>query len=80
MALDLVVGSPPKIDKVATGFAYTGGPVFSRRGYLLFSDVRANRILRWEAGTVKPSGRTATALKGSHSIIRAGCSLVSRTV
>jgi gluconolactonase len=52
MALDLVVGSPPKIDKIATGFGYTGGPVFSRRGYLLFSDVSANRILQWEGGNV----------------------------
>ena len=41
MALELLVGPPPKIDKIATGFCYTEGPVFSRIGYLLFSDVRA---------------------------------------
>jgi gluconolactonase len=53
MTLELLVGPNPKVDKVAQGFAYTGGPVFSRIGYLLFSDVEANRILRWDAGTVK---------------------------
>ena len=55
---------PPKIDKVATGFAYTGGPVFSRRGYLLFSDVGANRILRWDAGTVKPFRENSNGANG----------------
>jgi len=54
MALDLVVGAPPKIDKVATGFTFTEGPVFSRIGFLLFTDVRAEppKILRWENGKV----------------------------
>jgi gluconolactonase len=65
MALDhLVVGSPPKIEKVATGFAYTGGPVFSRRGYLLFSDVRAERILQWEGGIGKPFREKSNAANG----------------
>ena len=64
MALDLVVGSPPKIDKVATGFVYTGGPVFSRRGYLLFSDVGANRILQWEGGKVNSFRQNSNGANG----------------
>lgn len=55
MALDKVVGSPPKVEKIADGFTFTEGPVFSRIGFLLFTDVRAEppRILRWEGGKVK---------------------------
>ena len=81
MALDLVVGSPPKIDKVATGFGFTEGPVFSRRGYLLFSDVsRESNPAMGGRKCQRPSGKTATALMDSHSIIKAGCSLVSKVV
>lgn len=40
------------VKQVATGFAFTEGPVFSRRGYLLFSDIPNERILRWQRGTL----------------------------
>ncbi len=36
--------------KIAGGFRFTEGPVFSRRGYLLFTDIPANRIHKWEQG------------------------------
>jgi len=39
-------------EKVAGGYRATAGPAFSRRGYLLFSDVPSNRILKWERGAV----------------------------
>jgi len=39
-----------KIDRTATGFKFTEGPVFSRRGYLLFSDIPNQRIHKWERG------------------------------
>jgi gluconolactonase len=39
-----------KIEKVATGFAFTEGPVWSREGYLLFSDIPNNRILQYVPG------------------------------
>jgi gluconolactonase len=64
MALDLLVGSPPKVDKVAEGFTFTEGPVFSRIGYLLFSDVRANRILRWDSGKVTPFRENSNGANG----------------
>jgi len=64
MALDLVVGSPPKIDKVATGFGHTGGPVFSRRGYLLFTDVGANRILQWQGGNFTSFRENSNGARG----------------
>ena len=37
-------------EKVVGGFAFTEGPVFSRRGYLFFSDIPANHIMKWEKG------------------------------
>src|SRR5262245_2851901 len=64
MALDLVVGSPPKIEKIASGFTFTEGPVFSRIGYLLFTDLRANRILRWENGNVVPFRENSNGANG----------------
>jgi gluconolactonase len=39
-------------EKIAGGYRATAGPVFSRRGYLLFSDAPSNRILKWERGEV----------------------------
>src|SRR5262245_4239199 len=44
------LGSTP--EKVAGGFAFTEGPVFSRLGYLLFSDIPPNRIMKWTRGKV----------------------------
>ena len=81
MALDLVVGSPPKIEKVATGLHTPEGPVFSRHR---LSPVHRrpgepNPAMGGRARSSR-SGRTATALTGSHSIIKAGCSLASTTV
>lgn len=40
------------MEKVASGFQFTEGPVHSRIGYLLFSDIPANRILKYERGQV----------------------------
>jgi gluconolactonase len=47
-ALDAVVPAHATIEKVATGFQFTGGPVWVRDGnFLLFSDPNANTIYRW---------------------------------
>jgi gluconolactonase len=35
-----------QVEKVASGYKFTEGPVWSREGYLLFSDVPANRIIK----------------------------------
>jgi gluconolactonase len=54
MAADLsrLIDPNAKVEKIAAGFAFTEGPVFSRLGYLLFSDLRANRIMKWSQGRV----------------------------
>jgi len=46
-ALDTVVDSDAKIEKLAEGFQFTEGPVWLTEGALLFSDPNANRIYRW---------------------------------
>mgnify|MGYP001046552683 CR=1 FL=1 len=38
------------MERVATGFQFTEGPVFSRIGFLLFSDIPAERIYKLERG------------------------------
>ncbi len=39
-----------KVEKIAGGFQFTEGPVWSTSGYLLFSDIPASKILKWEPG------------------------------
>ncbi|MBM3797739.1 MAG: SMP-30/gluconolactonase/LRE family protein [Acidobacteria bacterium] len=53
-----LVDRSAEIKQIATGFAFTEGPVFSRRGFLLFSDIPNGKIMRWESGelTVFRSG------------------------
>ena len=41
-----------QVEKIAGGYTTTSGPVFSRRGYLLFNDSPVNRILKWQRGEV----------------------------
>ncbi|NPU96838.1 MAG: SMP-30/gluconolactonase/LRE family protein [Candidatus Omnitrophica bacterium] len=35
------------VEKAAGGFQFTEGPVWHKDGYLLFSDIPANRIMKW---------------------------------
>lgn len=41
-----------RIEKLATGFHFTEGPAWNRRGYVLFSDIPVRRIHKWEDGKV----------------------------
>src|SRR5437660_1090083 len=54
--------APP--EKIAGGFAFTEGPVFSRRGYLLFSDIPPNRIMKWSRGAVTLFREKSNATNG----------------
>lgn len=71
-ALDAIIPSPATIEKLADGFGFTEGPVWSREGYLLFSDLPANAIFKWTPGGTatlfrKPSGYDGTdAPEGAH--------------
>jgi gluconolactonase len=50
--LDAILGSDPTLERVAGGFVFTEGPVWSADGSLLFSSPNTNVIYRWH-----PSGR-----------------------
>jgi gluconolactonase len=51
-SLTELVGGNPKIEQIADGMMATEGPAFSRVGFLLFSDIAARRIMKWENGTL----------------------------
>jgi len=42
-----VVASGAKVEKVADGFGFVEGPVWHPDGYLLFTDIPRNRIMKW---------------------------------
>jgi gluconolactonase len=39
-----------QVERVATGFRFTEGPAWSREGFLLFSDIPSNRIMKYVPG------------------------------
>jgi gluconolactonase len=45
--LDAIVPAAPVLEKLAGGFIFTEGPVWTPDGTLLFSDPNANTIYRW---------------------------------
>lgn len=65
-----LVSPDAKIEVLATGFAWSEGPIWLRdRGFLLFSDIPRNAIMKWsmEDGLslfIKPSGYTGIAPYG----------------
>jgi gluconolactonase len=68
--LDRVVAPDTKIEILAEGFEWSEGPVWVKStGYLLFSDVPRNVIMRWEEGGgahewLRPSGYTGREPRG----------------
>jgi len=61
-ALDSLISSDAKLERVATGFSkWTEGPVWTRSGSLLFAEIPANNIDQWVPGKgasvfIHPSG------------------------
>ncbi len=52
-ALDAIVPAEPSLERVAGGFEFTEGPVWTPDGALLFSSPNTNVIYRWEPhGTI----------------------------
>lgn len=70
--LDAIIPPVPIVEKVAGGFGFTEGPVWVRDGFLLFSDIPNNVILKWQPSGgisefLKPSGYNASdTAPGSH--------------
>jgi gluconolactonase len=77
--LDALVASDAHLEVIASGFAWTEGPLWMRDGgYLLFSDIPRNSVMKWKEGDgvalfMKPSGFTGvgeySAEPGSNALI-----------
>ena len=68
-ALDQIVPAQPVLEKLATGFTWTEGPVWVPAGYLLFAEIPSNSIRKWTPGSdasifLQPSGYKGTAPYG----------------
>ncbi len=46
-AVNALVPTGAKIEKVAGGFKFTEGPIWIHSGYLLFADIPNDRIMKW---------------------------------
>jgi gluconolactonase len=62
-SLSELIDQDTKVEKILGGFVWVEGPVWigGKGGYLLCSDTRANRIVRWqmpEQGATEPPGKT----------------------
>ncbi len=72
-AVDEIVPAEARIEKVAGGFKFTEGPIWVHEGYLLFSDIPNNAIMKSTpdgqvTAFMKPSGYRGTApFKGPES-------------
>lgn len=65
-----LVPQESKLEKLASGFDWSEGPVWSKTGgYLLFSDVPQNKVFKWQDGNevsifLQPSGYTGRVSRG----------------
>src|SRR5688572_24903112 len=64
-ALHQVLDPQARVEKIVDGFRFTEGPVFSRIGFLLFSDIPAERIMKYNL----PPGRSGPG-NGELSVFR----------
>lgn len=70
--LSSIIAPGAKVEKIAQGFRYTEGPVWDPRGWLLFSDIPADRIYQWTPGPRARRGgdRLPAPLAGSLHVFR----------
>ncbi len=67
--LDSLVSPDAKLEKLATGFKWTEGPVWISSGYLLFAEIPSNSIRKWSPRSgasifLQPSGYKGAAPYG----------------
>lgn len=82
-ALDQIVPAQPALEKIATGFTWTEGPIWAPAGYLLFAEIPSNSIRKWAPGAgvsifMQPSGYKGAALYGGPEPGSNGMTLDSR--
>ena len=45
--IPMIMAPDAKVERIATGFMFTEGPVWDQSGFLLFTDIPANTIYKW---------------------------------
>ncbi len=69
-SLEDILESGAQVEKVLSDLKFTEGPVFSRLGYLLFSDIPADRIMKYTPGepvqTFRENSNGANGLTFDH--------------
>ena len=70
-AMDQIVPAQASLEKLATGFTWTEGPVWVSPGYLLFAEIPSNSIRKWTPGEgvsifIQPSGYIEATPFGGH--------------
>lgn len=72
-AFDALVPEGAKIERLATGFEWSEGPVWDpAAGAVYFSDIPNNAVMKWKDGEglslfLKPAGYTGTAARGGET-------------
>ena len=70
---ETIVEPRAQVEKVASGFQFTEGPVWDPRGFLLFSDIPANTIYKWTPGASEAEVyRTPSGHSNGLTLDRAG--------
>ncbi len=82
-ALSRIVPAGAKIEKVTTCCKWTEGPIWIHSGYLLFADIRNNRIMKWAPPDktvvfMRPSGYLGKAPYGGPETGSNGMTLDAR--
>lgn len=71
-ALDALISPNAVIEQLACGFTWTEGPVWAPGGFLLFTDIPTNAVMKWQEGKgvsvhLRPSGYTGKDPRGGES-------------
>jgi gluconolactonase len=64
-SIDQIVPAGAKLERIATGFTWTEGPVWAQ-GSLYFADIPANRIHKWTPGKGVTTFLAPSGYKGPH--------------
>jgi gluconolactonase len=67
-----LIDKDARLEKVADGFQFTEGPVWNSAGFLLFSDIPANQIVKFVPGAALTAFRTPSGNSNGLTYDRAG--------
>jgi gluconolactonase len=66
-----------KVERVATGLKFLEGPVWMRGGFLVFSDIPANQLKRWDAKNGVSTFREPSGNSNGNTLDGQGCMITA---